>query len=158
MVNLPRDLYNCEQSKTAGIAITDGPDCLYDQLYDFLLQNSQRVTLFFIGSSILRHASLARRALIEGHHICLQPWSYQIMTSLSNETVFAELYYSIKAAKAIIGVTPTCWSPPYGEVDDRVRYIANAMGLRTISSKKQVELDQNIRLETVKSFYYFNQV
>ena len=54
------------------------------------------------------------------------------MTSLSNEQVFAELYYSKKAIKDVIGVTVQCWRPPYGDVDDRVRYIAQSLGLQTV--------------------------
>jgi len=32
----------------------------------------------------------------------------------------------------VVGVTPTCWRPPFGDVDDRIRAIANGLGLRTI--------------------------
>lgn len=56
----------------------------------------------------------------------------------------------MKAIKLVTGVTPTCWRPPYGDVDvsvlisnansgrhvcreqDRIRAIANAIGLQTI--------------------------
>lgn len=38
----------------------------------------------------------------------------------------------MNAIKLVLGVTPTCWRPPYGDVDDRIRAIANALGLRTI--------------------------
>jgi len=34
--------------------------------------------------------------------------------------------------KLVVGITPTCWRPPFGDVDDRVRAIAHALGLRTI--------------------------
>ena len=54
------------------------------------------------------------------------------MTSLSNEQVFAELYYSKKAIKDVLGVTVQCWRPPYGDVDDRVRYIAQSLGMTTV--------------------------
>jgi len=30
------------------------------------------------------------------------------------------------------GVTPTCLKPPYGVIDDRIRAIAHALGLRVI--------------------------
>ena len=30
------------------------------------------------------------------------------------------------------GVTPTCFRPPYGDTDDRIRAIVHALGLRTI--------------------------
>lgn len=54
------------------------------------------------------------------------------MTTLSNEQVFAELYYTGKIIKTVLGVTPRCWHPPLGDVDDRVRKIADALGYRTI--------------------------
>lgn len=54
------------------------------------------------------------------------------MTALTNDQAFAELYYTIQAIKLVVGVTPTCWRPPFGDVDDRIRYIAKALGLRTI--------------------------
>ena len=57
----------------------------------------------------------------------------------------------MKAIKLVTGVTPTCWRPPYGDVDvsmfiflkptrdrhvlrvqDRIRAISNALGLQTI--------------------------
>ncbi|KAJ3984151.1 hypothetical protein F5890DRAFT_77181 [Lentinula detonsa] len=37
--------------------------------------------------------------------------------------------------KLAVGVTPTCWRPPYGDIDDRIRAIANALGLQTIMWK-----------------------
>ncbi|WWC93205.1 hypothetical protein V866_000038 [Kwoniella sp. B9012] len=51
------------------------------------------------------------------------------MTSFSNEQAFAELYYTRKAIKAVLGVTPTCWRPPYGDVDNRIRLIAQGLNL-----------------------------
>ena len=51
---------------------------------------------------------------------------------MTNEQAFAELYYTKKAIKDVMGITVTCWRPPYGDVDDRIRYIANELGLRTI--------------------------
>jgi peptidoglycan/xylan/chitin deacetylase (PgdA/CDA1 family) len=38
----------------------------------------------------------------------------------------------MNAIKLAVGVTPKCWRPPYGDVDDRIRSIANALGLETI--------------------------
>lgn len=36
-------------------------------------------------------------------------WSHNYMTAFSNEGVFAELWYSMKAIKLVTGVTPRCW-------------------------------------------------
>jgi len=38
----------------------------------------------------------------------------------------------MEAIKLVTGVTPTCWRPPYGDVDDRIRYIVHALNLTTI--------------------------
>lgn len=54
------------------------------------------------------------------------------MTALTDTQVFAELWYTMKAIKYIMGVTPTCWRPPYGDVDDRVRGFAQGLGLRNM--------------------------
>jgi peptidoglycan/xylan/chitin deacetylase (PgdA/CDA1 family) len=54
------------------------------------------------------------------------------MTALSNEQVFAELYYTQRIIKDVVGVTPKCWRPPFGDVDNRVRMIAESLGLTTV--------------------------
>jgi hypothetical protein len=54
------------------------------------------------------------------------------MTSMTNDQVVAELYWTLRAIKETTGITPRCWRPPYGDVDDRVRAIAWQMGMRTI--------------------------
>ncbi len=59
-------------------------------------------------------------------------WSHGYMTSLTNEQAFAELYFTKKLIHAVLGVTVTCWRPPYGDVDDRIRWIAHALGLATV--------------------------
>ena len=67
------------------------------------------VNRFFIGSNVMDWPLQALRAHDEGHQICVHTWSHQYMTALSNEVVFAELYYTQKAIKAVLGVTPQCW-------------------------------------------------
>ena len=54
------------------------------------------------------------------------------MTSLTNEQVFAELYYTREIIKDVIGVTPRCWRPAQGDVDNRVRVIAAGLNLTNI--------------------------
>ena len=54
------------------------------------------------------------------------------MTSFTNDVAFAELYYTRKAIKEILGVTPKCWRPPFGDVDNRIRLIAAGLNLTTI--------------------------
>lgn len=68
---------------------------------------------------------------------------------LTRLQIFAELYYSTRIIQEVVGVRTTCMRPPYGDMvrsihslsvpplqqfsnaqDDRVRYIAQQLGLR----------------------------
>lgn len=134
---------------------TTEKDKEFDQprFYNFLIDsaNKQKATLFcksekkthfidflilffslVVGSNLIKFPIAAQRALNDGHTICSHTWSHPQMTSLTNEEVVAQLYWTQKAIKETLGITPKCWRPPYGDVDDRVRSIAWQMGMRTI--------------------------
>ncbi|PWN41028.1 glycoside hydrolase/deacetylase [Ceraceosorus guamensis] len=129
---IPVDVYQCPEPSTWGLTFDDGPNCTQEVLYDFLQQQNQKATMFYIGSNILDWPLQAQRGLVDGHQICVHTWSHQYMTALSDTQVFSELYYTAKAIKDVVGVTPRCWRPPYGDTDDRVRAIATGLGLSTV--------------------------
>jgi len=64
-----------------------------------------------------------------GHEISVHTWSHSPLTSLTTEQIVAELGWTRKAIKTVLGVTPTTMRPPYGDIDDRVRTISLAMGM-----------------------------
>ncbi|KAF9390073.1 hypothetical protein BGX21_011549 [Mortierella sp. AD011] len=141
---IPPDIWICPEPGTWGLTYDDGP--LYywpstpenevwaePNLYDFLLNhNDQKANLMYIGSNIMGAPDAAQRGLNDGHVICSHTWSHPSMTQLTNAEVVAEFYYSLKITKEVLGITPRCWRPPYGDVDDRVRAIAWQMGMRTV--------------------------
>jgi len=67
-----------------------------------------------------------------GHQLSVHTWSHPYLTTLTNEQIVAELGWTAKAIKEITGVTPNTMRPPYGDIDDRVRAIAMAMGFTPI--------------------------
>lgn len=69
---------------------------------------------------------------MSGHEISVHTWSHPALTKLTNEQIVAELGWTRKAIQAVTGVTPTTMRPPYGDIDDRVRAIALAMGLQPV--------------------------
>jgi len=129
---VPDDVATVPEPMTMGYGFDDGPNCSHNIFYDYLAEQNQKATMFFIGSNVLDWPYEAMRALDEGHEICAHTWSHHYMTGFTSEDAFAELYYSVKAIKLVLGVTVTCWRPPFGDVDDRIRAIAEALGLRTI--------------------------
>jgi len=66
------------------------------------------------------------------HQIGVHTWSHPPMTTITTEGIIAELGWAKKVIKDILGVTPLQWRPPYGDIDNRVRAIATAMGLETV--------------------------
>ncbi|KAH7907725.1 hypothetical protein BJ138DRAFT_1159419 [Hygrophoropsis aurantiaca] len=132
LAGLSSDVTSLPEPDTLGYAFDDGPNCSHNAFYDYLQQNNQKATMFYIGSNVMNWPLEAQRALADGHEVCAHTWSHRYMTALTNEQAFAEFYYTLEAIKLVIGVTPTCWRPPYGDVDDRIRAFAKAFGLRTI--------------------------
>ncbi|KAJ4490411.1 putative chitin deacetylase [Lentinula aciculospora] len=126
---LPADVASIPEPETMGYGFDDGPNCSHNAFYNYLLEQNQKATMFFIGSNVLDWPYEAMRAIDEGHEICAHTWSHHYMTGFSSEDAFAELYYTIKL---VLGITPTCWRPPFGDIDDRIRAIAEGLGLQTI--------------------------
>ncbi|CAG8586123.1 19734_t:CDS:2 [Dentiscutata erythropus] len=126
------DYYMCPEPDTWGLTYDDGPNCSHTQFYDFLKQNNQKASMFFVGSNVADWPNEAIRALTDGHHICVHTWSHPYMTTLTNDQVLAELYYTRKVIKYVMGITPLCWRPPFGDVDDRVRAIAQQLNMSTV--------------------------
>jgi len=98
----------------------------------FLIIRCFSIAMFYIGSNVMDWPLEAQRALADGHQICVHTWSHRYMTAFQSVNAFAELWYTMKAIKLVVGVTPKCWRPPYGDVDDRIRAIATGLGLETV--------------------------
>ena len=54
------------------------------------------------------------------------------LATMTTEQIVAELGWTRKAIKEVLGVTPNTMRPPYGDIDDRVRAISHAMGLTPV--------------------------
>ncbi|KAF7303982.1 Carbohydrate esterase family 4 protein [Mycena indigotica] len=132
LAGLKPDIYQAPEPRTLGYGFDDGPACDHNEFYNFLGSKNQKATMFYIGIYVIWFPLQAQRAAADGHEICVHTWSHGNMTQLSNESAFAELWYTIKAIKLVTGLTPTCWRPPHGDVDDRIRFIAQSLNLDTI--------------------------
>jgi len=85
-----------------------------------------------VGSRVPGRADILQAEYMSGHMISVHTWSHPSLTMLTNAEIVAELGWTRQIIKDAIGVTPNTMRPPYGDIDDRVRAIALAMGLRPI--------------------------
>lgn len=67
------------------------------------------VAMFYIGSNVVAWPYGALRGVKDGHHIAGHTWSHKMMTTLTNQEILAELYYTAKAIKYVTGITPRYW-------------------------------------------------
>ncbi|KAK0241221.1 carbohydrate esterase family 4 protein [Armillaria nabsnona] len=132
LAGLPADISSVPEPGTLGFGFDDGPNCSHNAFYDYLTSQNQKATMFYIGSNVMDWPLEAQRAVADGHEICVP-------------------------IKLVTGVTPKCWRPPFGDVDDRIRAIANALGLQTIiwkyDSNDWKAGTGNITTETVDANY-----
>ncbi|KAG0166022.1 hypothetical protein DFQ28_007957 [Apophysomyces sp. BC1034] len=132
LADVKPDIYKCPEPDTWGLTFDDGPNCSHNAFYDYLAENKQKASMFYIGTNVIAWPYGAMRGVKEGHHLAGHTWSHNLMTTLTNEEVLAELYYTQKAIKHITGVTPIHWRPAQGDLDDRVRWVATQLGLTAI--------------------------
>ncbi|KAF8637614.1 hypothetical protein AX17_002683 [Amanita inopinata Kibby_2008] len=125
----PTDITACPDKLTWGVSFDDGPSPYSKTLLNYLDQKKLHATFFVVGSRVIERPTVLLEEYMTGHEISVHTWSHKPLTSLTNEQVVAELGWTRKAIKTVLGVTPTTMRPPFGDIDDRVRAIALAMGL-----------------------------
>ncbi|KZW00658.1 glycoside hydrolase/deacetylase [Exidia glandulosa HHB12029] len=126
------DVSVCNDKLTWGSSFDDGPAPYTPELLDFLGANNLKTTFFVVGSRVASRPQYLQAQYLLGHQIAVHTWSHTPLTTQTNDAIIAELGWSKKVIKDAIGVTPTFMRPPYGDIDDRVRAIALAMGLTPV--------------------------
>ncbi|KAG1459978.1 hypothetical protein G6F56_006048 [Rhizopus delemar] len=121
------DLYECPKGQWA-LTYDDGPSEYSPKLYDYLDKVKVKATFFMVGGQVVQFPEHALRAYKSGHEIAMHTWSHSYMTTLTNEQIVAELKWNELAIKEVTGVSPKYFRPPYGDIDDRVRNVAAALG------------------------------
>jgi hypothetical protein len=123
------DIVACPDKLTWGVSFDDGPSPYTPNLLTYLDQKDLSATFFVVGSRVIERPAILIQEYMSGHEISVHTWSHRALTTLTNEQIVAELGWTRKAIKTVLGVTPTTMRPPYGDIDDRVRAISLAMGM-----------------------------
>ncbi|KDQ19200.1 carbohydrate esterase family 4 protein [Botryobasidium botryosum FD-172 SS1] len=128
----PDDIVVCVDKHNWGVTFDDGPSPYTPRLLDYLNQQQIKATFFVVGSRVVTRPNMLQTEYMLGHQISVHTWSHHALTSLTNEQIVAELGWTRQAIKDVLGVTPTTMRPPFGDIDDRVRAISMAMGMKPI--------------------------
>ncbi|KAL0953727.1 hypothetical protein HGRIS_004918 [Hohenbuehelia grisea] len=123
------DVLACPDKLTWGVSFDDGPSPYTQKLLNYLTEKQILATFFVVGSRVIERPNVVVEEYMKGHEISVHTWSHRPLTTLTNEQIVAELGWTRLAIKRVLGVTPTTMRPPFGDIDDRVRAIALAMGM-----------------------------
>ncbi|KAF8168252.1 hypothetical protein B0H34DRAFT_645742 [Crassisporium funariophilum] len=128
------DITECPTPMNWGLTYDDGPSFYTSNLLNYLDQQSLKSTFFVVGSRVISFPATLQTQYMGQHQIAVHTWSHPSLTTLSNEEIIAELGWSKKVIKDVLGVTPNMMRPPFGDIEqvDRVRAISIAMGLTPV--------------------------
>ncbi|KAI8800368.1 hypothetical protein BJ742DRAFT_716930 [Cladochytrium replicatum] len=131
------DIVSCPKSGQWGLTYDDGPTSNggaddTPAILAALSKQNAKATFFAVGANIIQHPEILKQAYDAGHEIAVHTWTHHPLTSLTNEQVVAEIKYTEAIIYRTIGKVPAIFRPPYGDIDDRVRAIASALGYRAV--------------------------
>ncbi|KAF9579746.1 chitin deacetylase [Lunasporangiospora selenospora] len=126
------DITACGAANTWGVTFDDGPSIYTPPLLDFLKQNKVPATFFLIGGNVIQNPDIVKRELDEGHHLASHTWSHSALTTLTNEQIVAEMKWTEKAVQEATGVRLKYMRPPYGDINNRVRFVLKKLGYKVV--------------------------
>ncbi|KAF9971807.1 chitin deacetylase, partial [Modicella reniformis] len=122
------DVVTCPSSNVWGLTFDDGPTDATPRLLEFLLQQNVKATFFLIGGNVIQYPEVVRTEITHGHHLASHTWSHHALTTLSNEQIVAEMKWTEKAIEDATGYRVKYIRPPYGDIDNRVRFVLKKLG------------------------------
>lgn len=116
------DITTCPDKMTWGLTYDDGPSFYTSNLMQYLDSVNLKTTFFVVGSRVISFPLTLQDQYMSQHQIAVHTWSHPSLTTLSNEEIIAELGWSKKVIKDVLGVTPNIMRPPFGDIE----YVASA--------------------------------
>ena len=113
----PFDVTNCTDIRTWGLTYDDGPGFYTSELLSYLDEKDLKSTFFTVGSRCAESPKTLQVEYMSGHQIAVHTWSHPSLTTLTNEQIIAELGWTKKVIKDVLGITPNYMRPPYGDIE-----------------------------------------
>lgn len=132
--NSKEDVTNCPE-KTWALTYDDGPKTFTPQYLDLLKKSNSTATFFVLGCNTVANSTWTKNlkdSYDAGHQIALHTWSHHHLTTQPTDQVITEIIWNALAIKQVIGKVPRYIRPPYGDVDNRIRAIFRAFGLKNV--------------------------
>ncbi|KAJ3075672.1 chitin deacetylase [Podochytrium sp. JEL0797] len=129
------DFTQCDNASSWALTYDDGPGPYTQTLLNNLKRADVKVTFFVVGSRLRegkKQAQTLQNAYRAGHQIGIHTWSHHPITLLTNEQLLGEILWTGKIIQDVIGVFPTYFRPPLGDIDERTRAVIKSVGLKIV--------------------------
>ncbi|KAJ9118098.1 hypothetical protein QFC22_003997 [Naganishia vaughanmartiniae] len=131
--NKASDFYNAPDGVLA-LSFDDGPTAATTNLTNFIKKNHISASHNMIGSHIVELPTQFQQIIASGGHLSVHTWSHQHNSALTDEQILAEIGWCMQVIYDNSGLVPKFWRPPFGDLDNRVRFIAeNVFNLITLT-------------------------
>ena len=121
-----RDLTKYQDKKLIAFTFDDGPsETNTNYLLDNLDKYDAKVTFFVLGSRVNSNKETIKRAYLEGNDIGSHTYNHRNLNLLSDVALMDEVKKTNEAIKEVIGTSPTLLRPPYGNLTDHGKELAN---------------------------------
>ncbi len=115
---------------SVGLTFDDGPDPRWTPvILDILDEYEVTATFFVVGWKVREYPELAREIVERGHSIQLHGDLHNKFWNLSDTGIEQSLLSNANAIFDATGVYATCFRPPYGATNSRVRGVVEGFGV-----------------------------
>lgn len=127
-IAIPESPVDCSTLSCVALTFDDGPGEYTAQLLDILADKKVKATFFVVGRSATNNPDLIMREVNEGHVVGNHTWSHPRLSTLTPETIAAELEQTKQAITAAGAPSPILVRPPYGAQNSTVRQVLAGRG------------------------------
>ncbi|KAG0083279.1 chitin deacetylase [Podila epicladia] len=122
------DVVECLDKNEWAPTFDNGPTKATPRLLDFLKKVDVKATFFVVGGNAAKYPETIMRQADDGHQLASHSWSHTAFTTLTNEQIVAEIRWTEKAIFDATRRKVKYFRPPYGDMDNRVRYVLKRLG------------------------------
>jgi peptidoglycan/xylan/chitin deacetylase (PgdA/CDA1 family) len=122
-------LQSVASAKRCALTFDDGPSPATEAVLDILAAEKVPATFFVLGSNVVRHPDVVRRARDEGHAVGIHGMSHQKLASATASAIDGQVSGVTRVLQEL-GVTPApVYRTPHGYKSRRVFEVARRHGL-----------------------------